>query len=144
MTRLTNAERAAGLALIPDSYTGPRNLLPGELDQFIACMVEHHENANWPVKLDLNYDGDNWAPGWGVAQDENGDDLEVYVTTDHVHCSEIRGGALEDGECYVFLRNALPQIIHELKRLLAYERMCEEAKRERDLAKLAEMFKANP
>jgi hypothetical protein len=142
MAKLTNAERAAGLALVPDRYTQPRDLLPGELDQFVACMVEHHDNANYPVKVDLNYDGDNWLLGWGVDADEVGNDVEVYVTTDRVRCSEIRGCALEDAECYVFLRNALPQIIHELKRLLAYERLCEEAKRERDLAKLAEMFKA--
>ena len=44
----------------------------------------------------------------------------MHVTTDHVHCSEMRGDALDDARVYVTVRNNLPGIIAALEEVLTY------------------------
>jgi hypothetical protein len=93
-----------------------RTAMPGELDQLIAKLAYHHDNSNYPLIIQRgDYDGHNWLMCWGNGADDKG---EVWVTTDHVRCSEIVGFAEDDAEAYVFLRNNLPIIISELRRLL--------------------------
>lgn len=104
-------------------------LSDGALDQLCARLRDYEAEANMPLQVQLGkYDGENWlvASFGHVSRDAQcvGGAVEddVHVTTDQVHCSEVRGDALSDAECYVGLRNALPGILASLEELLAVRR----------------------
>ena len=102
-----------------DSYAQYR-LSNGELNLLAAELEELDSQANFPVKLVVGKDpGDDWHLAYGYYCRE-GEEGEVHVTTDHVHCSEIRGDALDDARVYVTVRNNLPGIIAALEELLTY------------------------
>lgn len=100
-------------------------LSDGELDQLTARLRDVEAEANMPLQVVTGkYDGENWlTASFGHcsrdAQCVGGVvEADVYVTTDRVHCSEIRGDALDDATAYVTMRNALPGIIAALEELL--------------------------
>jgi len=62
--------------------------------------------------------GEDWVVGAFGA----GDDGKIRdVTTDHIHASEMGGGADEDAVFIVALRNAAPALLTELRRLRRIE-----------------------
>lgn len=96
----------------------------GQLDKLIAALRDADNRGNYPLKVERDeYKGDNWlvssirfAPMSGFGNNHKG--IPVYVTTDRVRCSEIRGDAEDDAECFVAVRNNLPTIIAALEELL--------------------------
>lgn len=95
-------------------------LTDGKVDEMAAKFRDLEERANAPVMVQLDPDKvhDNWLLAFGGCV-RDGKDIEVTVTTDHVHASQMRGDALDDAECYVALRNNLPLVIAALEELLA-------------------------
>jgi len=92
-------------------------LSDGELDLLLASLMEHDAHANYPVRCYVGkYDGDDWLLAFGESQEHG----EVQVSTDRVHCSQVRGDAWDDAQAYVGLRNNLPSIIASLEELLQW------------------------
>ena len=111
----------------PVSYFPRYRLSDGELDLLASTLQDADAHANFPVQVKLGgaEDGSDWLLAHGHV--ERGPEVvggavcaDVYVTTDHVHCSEMRGDALDDAECYVTLRNNLPGVLAALEELLQW------------------------
>lgn len=107
----------------PETYVAYR-LSDGELNLLVAALEDAEAHSNFPVQVKVGRDdGQDWLLAMGRvdrdAQCEGGEQRgDVFITTDRVHCSEVRGDALCDAEAYVTLRNNLPGIIASLEELL--------------------------
>src|SRR5262249_55384626 len=72
----------------------------------------------WTTEAGLKFSGENWL----LASLGNGyDDLDHWVTPDHIRCSDMGGGAAEDAALIAAARNALPDLLAELRRLRELE-----------------------
>lgn len=96
----------------------------GQLNALIARLREAEDNSNTPLKVVYEKDKvfDNWLLGTYERGEHNGQPAEwgdIWVTTDRVHASEVRGDAKDDAEAWVTMRNNLPIIIAGLEELLA-------------------------
>lgn len=113
----------------PPSYRERYAPTDGQINALIAKLREADNRANMPLRvLQEKYDGQDWfVASFGTASREPfegkpGLEADIFVTTDHVHASEMRGDALDDAECYVLMRNHLPLIIAALEELFAMRR----------------------
>lgn len=107
----------------PVSYYPRFRVSDGELDLLAATLRDADREANYPVKLVIGKDpGDHWhlAYGYTEGRPAGAPAGEVHVTTDYVHCSELRGDALDDARAYVTLRNNTPSILACLEELLQH------------------------
>jgi hypothetical protein len=107
----------------PESYANRYRLSDAQLDALIATLREHESCSNAPLMLVRTASTvfDNWLLGTYERCAFEGKPAEsdtLWVTTDHVHCSELRGDAKDDGEAWVALRNNLPRILGALEELL--------------------------
>ena len=64
----------------------------------------------WRVATDADVD-DNWLVGFGRSVHDN---QTYYVTTDHVHASELEGDAKTDAEFVAACRTAVPKLLDAL------------------------------
>jgi len=64
----------------------------------------------WRVATDADV-GDNWLVCMGGSIDDN---HTYYVTTDHVHASELEGDARTDAEFVAACRTAVPKLLDTL------------------------------
>lgn len=111
----------------PGSYRAALgDISPAALDALIVELRDHDAQGNYPLRVELGeHAGDDWliarfgTVSRGASAHGPALEADVQVTTDRVHCSELRGDALWDAECHVALRNHLPVIIAALEELLA-------------------------
>ncbi|MFA4972846.1 MAG: hypothetical protein WC683_09550 [bacterium] len=77
-----------------------------------AALYREASPRPWRHEASKTFSGDDWL----LASMGNGHDgLDHYVCTDHIHCSEMRsGGASEDADLIVAMRNHGPEVFGEL------------------------------
>ncbi len=80
----------------------------------IDARARAASNAPWKV-VKGEYDGADWLVA--TLGSDGLDGLDRTVTTDHVHASDLRGGAAEDAEFIAHARHDVPALIAEVKRL---------------------------
>lgn len=95
----------------------PDGDIPPEMLQELCRLGRIAAHCPWRV-YHGGYDGQDWLVGtFGTAQhrDENGKvtnkEDTVYLTTDHVHASEVDGDALDDAEWCARVRKLLPKLV---------------------------------
>jgi len=102
----------------------PLEIVPSStLDQIASRLHYISQRATsgpWKAVGDRKYEGEDWLVGsFGV---DSQTDLNVVLTTDHVHASECGGeGALADAQFCAEVRNLAPQIVAALRSKATFE-----------------------
>jgi hypothetical protein len=89
-------------------------MTPEEL-QAIRDRVAKASPGPWTTEQG-EYSGRNWPLG---LSGQYGNDVTVFLTTDHVHASEMYGDAATDGDFIAHARTDIPALLAEIDRLNA-------------------------
>lgn len=93
-------------------------ITPEQLEEWKRLAYEASIGP-WIVEAG-NYSGNDWLIGsiyLGTGNDMK--NYSVHITTDHVHASQVGGGAAEDAAFIAASREAVPALIAEVDRLNA-------------------------